>query len=268
MPKLLLCDDSTMVQRMIAMTFAAEDISVTMVSDGEQAITRIVQDRPDIVLAGIGTPKRNGYDVAAYIKSDPRLASIPVLLLAGAFEPVDQVRAAQVRCDGVLVKPLEPQQVVARVKELIAGASGSTGVATSGVPRPIERLTASTPLTVTAASPAAAPRTPDTTPNPNESLDDYFEQLDAAFAQRSGPVPPVRTADSGIVPTLDSVLEPSTPAVAGDRAPVVTDLLVDEVTRRVVERLGTTALRDVVADVVSDVAERLIREEIARIRTK
>ena len=267
MPKLLLSDDSTMVQRMIAMTFAAEDISVTMVSDGEQAIARIAQDRPDIVLAGIGTPKRSGYDVAAYVKSEPRLASIPVLLLAGAFEPVDQVRAAQVRCDGVLVKPLEPQQVVARVKELIAGATGSTGFATSGVPRPVERLVASTALPVTVAPPIAGEPTPDTTPKPSESLDDYFEQLDAAFAQRTGPVPPARTTDSGIVPTLDSVLTPTAP-VAPERPAVVTDALVDEVTRRVVERLGTKALRDTVADVVSDVAERLIREEIARIRNK
>ena len=42
----------------------------------------------------------------------------------------------------------------------------------------------------------------------------------------------------------------------------------DEVTRRVVERLGTGAIRDVVADVVANVSERLIREEIARIRNK
>jgi hypothetical protein len=48
----------------------------------------------------------------------------------------------------------------------------------------------------------------------------------------------------------------------------VTDALVDEVTRRVVERLGSTTLKEVVAEVVADVAERLIREEIARIRSK
>jgi DNA-binding response OmpR family regulator len=217
---------------------------VTTVSDGELAIARIRDVRPDIVLAGVATPKRNGYDVSAFVKSEPELASIPVLLLAGAFEPVDHVRAAQVRCDGVLVKPLEPQQLVARVKELISGATGNAGIATSGVPRPVERLISTPP-----------------------SSDDYFEQLDAAFAQRAAPVPPSRTVDSGIVPTLDSILKPAATAVP-PREPVVTDALVDEVARRVVERLGTNTLREIVADVVSDVAERLIREEIARIRNK
>jgi hypothetical protein len=51
-------------------------------------------------------------------------------------------------------------------------------------------------------------------------------------------------------------------------APVVTDALVEEVTRRVLERLAPDTARGVVAEVVSDVAERLVREEIARIRAK
>ena len=140
--------------------------------------------RPDIVLASIATPKRSGYDVAAFVKSEPGLASIPVLLLAGAFEPVDQVRAAQVRCDGVLVKPLEPRQVVARVKELIAGATGTLGIAASAAPGPVEHLIW-----------------------PPSSSDDYFDHLDAAFAQRSAPGRPLAQSDSGVVPTLDSVLK-------------------------------------------------------------
>jgi CheY-like chemotaxis protein len=243
MPMLLLSDDSVTVQKMIAMTFAAEDISVTTVSDGEQAIARIREVHPDIVVAAIATPKRSGYDVAAFVKSEPGLASVPVLLLAGAFETVDRVRAAQVRCDGVLVKPLEPQLMVARVKELIAAAA-ATGIAASGAPRPVARLM-----------------------SPPSASDDYFDMLDAAFAQRSAPVPPSPSPDTGIVPTLDAVLKPA----AADPPPgdlVVSDAVVAEVTRRVVERLGTTALREIVTEVVSDVAERLIREEIARIRNK
>ena len=49
------------------------------------------------MLADIGMPKRSGYDVAAFVKGRPDLAHIPVLLLAGAFEPVDEARARS-RC--------------------------------------------------------------------------------------------------------------------------------------------------------------------------
>src|SRR5918996_5571429 len=99
--KLLLADDSVTIQRVIELTFADEDVQVLTAGDGEQAIQRVEADHPDIVLADIGMPKRSGYEVAAFIKGQPELAHIPVLLLAGAFEPVDQARAEEAGCDGV-----------------------------------------------------------------------------------------------------------------------------------------------------------------------
>src|SRR5438309_724260 len=74
----------------------------------------------DIVLADIGMPGRNGYEVAEYIKQSPRLAHIPVVLLTGAFEPVDQAKATAAGCDGVLAKPFEPHLVIERVRDLLA----------------------------------------------------------------------------------------------------------------------------------------------------
>jgi CheY-like chemotaxis protein len=93
---------------------------VVAVSDGDQAIARLEASPPDIVLADIGMPGRNGYDVAQYMQRSPKLCHIPVVLLTGAFEPVDQARADEAGCDGVLAKPFEPQQVIGRVKELLA----------------------------------------------------------------------------------------------------------------------------------------------------
>jgi len=117
--KLLLADDSVTIQRVVELTFSGEDIEVVTVSDGEQAIARISSDPPDIVLADIAMPKKNGYEVAAFVKDNPALAHVPVLLLAGAFEPVDEERAKRVKCDGVLVKPFETHEVITRVRELI-----------------------------------------------------------------------------------------------------------------------------------------------------
>ncbi len=122
---LLLADDSITIQRVIELTFADEDMRVLVASDGQQAIQKIEAERPDIVLADIGMPRVDGYAVAAHVKQSPSLKHIPVLLLTGAFEPIDEARARQTGCDGVLVKPFEPQKLVARVKELLAGARGA-----------------------------------------------------------------------------------------------------------------------------------------------
>jgi CheY-like chemotaxis protein len=119
--KLLLADDSVTIQRVIELTFADEDVQVIAVGDGRKAIERIEADRPDIVLADVGMPERDGYEVAAFVKNTAHLAHIPVLLLTGAFEPVDEQRASAVGCDGVLAKPFEPHMVITRVRELLAG---------------------------------------------------------------------------------------------------------------------------------------------------
>jgi CheY-like chemotaxis protein len=122
--KLLLADDSVTIQRVIELTFADEDVEVIAVGDGQKAIERIEADRPDIVLADVGMPERDGYEVAAFVKNTAHLAHIPVLLLTGAFEPVDEQRASSAGCDGVLAKPFEPHMVITRVKELLAGGPG------------------------------------------------------------------------------------------------------------------------------------------------
>ena len=205
MHKLLLADDSVTIQRVIELTFSGEDIQVIAVNDGEQAIARIPTEKPDIVLADIGMPKKGGYDVAAFVKGRGDLEHIPVLLLAGAFEPVDQARAEQVRCDGVLIKPFEPRQVIERVRELLEGVKGSPAQATADVPRPVERLSprpdSQPPLP---AAPVAAPMAAAPVLDSDAALDEYFESLNAAFESVGPAIPPATLVDTPPARTGDA----------------------------------------------------------------
>ena len=185
---LLLADDSLTIQRVIELTFAGEDIKVVAVSDGDQAIAQLDSKPPDIVLADVGMPGRNGYDVAQHVKQSPDLAHIPVILLTGAFEPVDQAKASAVGCDAVLAKPFEPQIVIGRVRELLsrptqAGAAAEAAAAPAAAPEPVA---ASGPgpvaasEAVTSPEPVGAPAVPLSTHD--QRVEDYFDRLDAAFA--------------------------------------------------------------------------------------
>lgn len=175
--KLLLADDSVTIQRVIELTFADEDIDVTTVGDGQLAIDRLDTDPPDIVLADVDMPKRDGYEVAAYVKSRPKLAHIPVVLLTGAFEPIDQARATAAGSSDVLAKPFEPQMVINRVKELLGRKRPDEEGAY--VPGDGERLHDTQPHIAGAPS---ANRQPAGESPEAVSLDDYFDQLDAAFS--------------------------------------------------------------------------------------
>ncbi len=212
--KLLLADDSVTIQRVIELTFADEDVQVFAVGDGQQAIERIDADPPDIILADVDMPKRDGYEVAAYVKSRPALAHIPVVLLTGAFEPVDQARAAAAGSDDVLAKPFEPQMVINRVKQLLGrteGAGPKAASARRGVPAVSVRAGASASLAEPPRSGPAramAPQAPAALAQPGAdmpltvpgtvaegaqppvSLDEYFDQLDAAFSHLHSGQPP------------------------------------------------------------------------------
>ena len=198
---LLLADDSVTIQRVIELTFADEDVKVIAVSDGDQAIARLESSPPDIVLADIGMPGKNGYEVAKYIKQSPKLSHIPVVLLTGAFEPVGQARANEAGCDGVLAKPFEPQLVIGRVKDLLAKSSPRTPAPLDDNLTPPPSASADrwdAPLDQSAAKSQAA-----TTP----ALDDYFDRLDAAFQSLSGPAPVAAASKPATPPPADSVPE-------------------------------------------------------------
>ena len=176
------------------------------VGDGQKAIDRISTDRPDIVLTDIGMPERNGYEVAEFVKTHPDLKHIPVVLLTGAFESVDEARVRAIGCDGWLVKPFEPQLVINRVRDLLQGrGSGAAWTPPPGQRPSSKGQAAEQPGDVPAAPPptperppastaarpspapavqarASAPTTVARPPKPADAMEEYFDQLDAAFA--------------------------------------------------------------------------------------
>ena len=191
---LLLADDSVTIQRVIELTFADEDVTVVAVSDGDQAIERLEASPIDIVLADIGMPGKNGYEVAQYIRRSPKLAHIPVVLLTGAFEPVDQARANEAGCDGVLAKPFEPQLVIGRVKELLARSRGGPEALAHVVhaANPVPDSMWAPPLAEPRTDPPFADPPIAEAPTgsvPRSELNDYFDRLDAAFSTLSSNAP-------------------------------------------------------------------------------
>ncbi len=125
MRKLLLADDSITIQKIVDLTFADDGFAVTVVGDGEQAIEKLPEVMPDIVLADVFMPGKSGYEVCAYIKGDERFQHIPVMLLVGSFEPYNEAEARRVGANDVLTKPFQSiRQLVSKVGALLGGDSG------------------------------------------------------------------------------------------------------------------------------------------------
>ena len=281
--RLLLADDSVSVQRIIELTFVDEDVDVVAVGGGHAAIEDIKRKPPDIVLADTRMPEGDGYEVADFVRQSPELARIPVVLLTGAFDPVDTVRAEEVGSRGVLVKPFEAQQVLGTVRDLLAVTAGGS---TDSTPVPA----AATPPTPPAAvAPPAAADAFEASTGPAAPIEQWPQPV--AGVPPAPVPPPVEAAADGDVdaaapgPVLvaeGSVLADAFAALlaaeqreAGGSAATpgsglsryrLPDEVVSDLVERVVARVTDTYLREQAAAVVSEVAERVVREEIARTR--
>jgi CheY-like chemotaxis protein len=107
-PRILVADDNTNIQKMVVLAFQERGVEVIAVGNGEAAVRRLPDANPDLVLADVFMPVRNGYEVCEFVKKDPRFAHVPVILLVGAFDPLDEKEARRVGADGVLKKPFVP----------------------------------------------------------------------------------------------------------------------------------------------------------------
>jgi CheY-like chemotaxis protein len=119
--KLLLADDSATIQKVIDLTFADEGVQVVTVGNGQEAIDQLLEVAPDIVLADVFMPARNGYEVCEYVKTHEKLKHIPVMLLVGSFEPFDEAEARRVGADDILTKPFQSiRRLIDRVGALVS----------------------------------------------------------------------------------------------------------------------------------------------------
>lgn len=118
--RLLLADDSITIQKVVAIIFANEEFELTVVDNGTAALEKAREINPDVMLVDALMPGKTGYEVCAEIRRDPKLNSVPILLLIGAFEPLDEEKARDCGADASISKPFESQQLIDRVKEMLA----------------------------------------------------------------------------------------------------------------------------------------------------
>lgn len=164
MAKILVADDNSNVQKTVALALAGLGVEVASVNNGEAAVRKLSNFSPDLVLADIFMPVRNGYEVCEFIKKDARFSRVPVVLLVGAFDPLDEREAQRVGADGILKKPfVPPDPLIAMVKTLLDRTLGERLVTVSA-PAPTTAVQAMSGGNGTAEAHAPAPELPEELP--------------------------------------------------------------------------------------------------------
>ena len=158
--KILLADDSLTIQKVVELTFSDSEYELVCVSNGQRALDRIAAgEMPDLILADVVMPEKNGYEVCEAIKANPATARVPVVLLSGTFEPFDRDRADRLGCDAIVSKPFDSQQLLRQVEALLARPAGEVPTtATAAIP--VMTISAAPPAPPAPPAHAAAPAPP------------------------------------------------------------------------------------------------------------
>jgi CheY-like chemotaxis protein len=245
---ILVADDSVTMRRILELTFAGEDATVTSVDGGDAAIAKASDITPDIVLVD-ASMSTDGYRVASAIKATHGLERTAVIVLASQKHPYDEAKGRAAGVDDHVVKPFDTQHVIDKVKRVMAQPRAAARPAAQQAPaaaqqgrmaaRPggtiaFERAPVQQPPASAAAAPAARPAPP-------APVQQARPQAAAA--------PAVAAATSG----------------SGDLAQRLDGLGLTPDQVQGVLALSREVIEKVVWEVVPDLAEAMIREEIRRL---
>jgi CheY-like chemotaxis protein len=138
--KLLLADDSITIQKVVGIIFSGEEYDLTVVDNGTAALERAREIVPDVMLVDALMPGKNGYEVCCEVRRDPVLATVPILLLTGVFEPFDEVKATDSGADDFIAKPFESQALISKIADLLVLGSDRKSAAAAMVAPVPEQL--------------------------------------------------------------------------------------------------------------------------------
>src|SRR5690348_947230 len=107
------------MREVIKIAFRRENIDVVAYPDAATALTNIEQRKPDVVITDVIMPDKDGYEVCQAIKQNPELRKTPVILMSGVVNRTVAEKAIAAQADELIRKPFQPQDLIARVKNLL-----------------------------------------------------------------------------------------------------------------------------------------------------
>jgi two-component system, cell cycle response regulator DivK len=118
---ILVVDDVEDVREMCAHYLAHEGFRVAVASNGREAVDKTSQILPNVVLMDLSLPVMGGLEATKRIKSDPKTQHIPVILLT-AYTRSGSAAVIEAGCEGFLVKPAAPKEIVAEIERVLKRA--------------------------------------------------------------------------------------------------------------------------------------------------
>jgi diguanylate cyclase (GGDEF)-like protein len=113
---ILVVDDDPDIARFVEVNLRSAGYDVAVASDGEQALARAGEMRPDLVLLDVMMPRIDGFEVAQRLRRNPQTANTSIIMLTAKALSTDKVLGLTAGADDYIIKPFDPIELLARVK--------------------------------------------------------------------------------------------------------------------------------------------------------
>ena len=117
--KVLVVDDEVYILHILDFILGAESYDVVTATNGEQALQKVRDEKPDLVILDIMMPKLDGYETCRMIKNDNATKHIPVILLTAKGREIDQKLGREVGANDYITKPFSPNKLIERVQAIL-----------------------------------------------------------------------------------------------------------------------------------------------------
>ena len=114
--KILVCDDDRNICELLRLYLEKEGFSPILAFDGEMAVERFEEQKPDLLLLDIMMPKLDGWQVCREIR---KKSNVPIIMLTAKGETFDKVLGLELGADDYVTKPFEAKEIVARIKAVL-----------------------------------------------------------------------------------------------------------------------------------------------------
>ncbi len=259
--KILLADDSVTIQKVVELTFMDEGVTVVAVGNGSDAIARLAEVDPDVVIADVHMPGASGYEVSRRVKD--LHPDLPVLLLVGTFEPFSKEEFAASGADSSMKKPFDSQELLREVTQMLERSPARAAAATEAEDEPLVE-DAVWQLDETEAEPVRMAE-PVRLADPVRMGEPEAMPMVEIMSQQVHPVPAPEAAPQAAMLATAPAAAPEGAAGANG---ALSDADVDRIARRVVELIGDRVIREVSWEVIPDLAEVVIKDRLRELESQ
>ena len=109
--RILVVEDDADNRRIVVKVLTVEGYEVLEATDGRSALATARKEHPDLIIMDLAMPGLDGWQAASQLKSDPKVADIPIIALTAFAMRGDEEKAREAGCDGYLSKPCRPQTI-------------------------------------------------------------------------------------------------------------------------------------------------------------